>query len=99
MWSPSSDTCHDLHELNDLRSRSLLFIHNLLESLRSNGISASYCLAPSNTTLCFICALPTELSVPKVRTAILEMLQNARISTKEKVLLADLEHGPALIIS
>lgn len=32
---------HDLHELNDLRSKSLHFIHNLLESLHSNGVSTS----------------------------------------------------------
>ncbi|KAF9241380.1 hypothetical protein BU15DRAFT_87296 [Melanogaster broomeanus] len=98
MWCPS-DTCYDLHDLHDLRSRSLLFIHDLLESLRSNGISASYRLAPSNSSLCFICALPTELSVPKLRTAAVEILQNAKINAREKVLLADLEHGPALIIS
>ncbi|KAI6136641.1 hypothetical protein F5141DRAFT_1075820 [Pisolithus sp. B1] len=65
----------------------------------SNGISASYKLAPSNSSLCFICALPTELSVPKVRSATVEMLQNARVNARQKVLLADLEHGPALIIS
>ncbi|KAH7883588.1 hypothetical protein F5I97DRAFT_1894114 [Phlebopus sp. FC_14] len=99
MWCPSSDTCHDLHDLHDLRSRSLLFVHHLLEFLRSNGISASYRLAPSNSSLCFICALPTELSEPKRRTATVEMLQNAKINAREKVLLADLEHGPALIIS
>jgi hypothetical protein len=28
----------DLHDLHDLRSRILLFIHNLLESLRSAGV-------------------------------------------------------------
>ncbi|KAL4069618.1 hypothetical protein V8B97DRAFT_1918128 [Scleroderma yunnanense] len=99
MWSPSSDTCHDLHELNDLRSKSLHFIHNLLKSLHSNGISASYRLAPSNSSLCFICALPTELSVPKLRSATVEILQKAKINAREKVLLVELEHGPALIIS
>lgn len=98
MWS-SSDICLDLHDLHDLRSRILLFIHNLLESLRSAGIPASYRLAPSNSSLCFICALPTELSVPKVRSAAVEILQNANIHAREKVLLADLECGPALIIS
>ncbi|KAG1769220.1 hypothetical protein CY34DRAFT_798883 [Suillus luteus UH-Slu-Lm8-n1] len=99
MWSSPSDICLDLHDLHDLRSRILLFIHNLLESLRSAGIPASYRLAPSNSSLCFICALPTELSAPKVRSAAVEILQNANIHAREKVLLADLECGPALIIS
>ncbi|KIK93737.1 hypothetical protein PAXRUDRAFT_828651 [Paxillus rubicundulus Ve08.2h10] len=99
MWCPSSDTCYDLHDLHDLRSRSLLFIHDLLESLRSDGISASYRLAPSNSSSCFICALPTELSVPKLRTTMVEILQNIKINSREKVFLADLEYGPALIIS
>ncbi|KAG0708853.1 hypothetical protein DFH29DRAFT_889341 [Suillus ampliporus] len=99
MWSSPSDTCLDLHDLHDLRSRILLFIHDLLESLRAAGIPASYRLAPSNSSLCFICALPTELSAPKVRSAAVEILQNANIHAREKVLLADLECGPALIIS
>ncbi|KAG2159855.1 uncharacterized protein EDB93DRAFT_1112280 [Suillus bovinus] len=99
MWSSLSDTCLDLHDLHDLRSRILLFVHDLLESLHSAGISASYRLAPSNSSLCFICALPTELSAPKVRSAAVEILQNANIHAREKVLLADLECGPALIIS
>ncbi|KAH7911210.1 hypothetical protein BJ138DRAFT_1172688 [Hygrophoropsis aurantiaca] len=95
----SSDTCSDLHDLHDLRSRFLLFIHDLLESLRSSGIPASYRLVPSNTSLCFVCALPAELSAPKIRAAAIEILQNAKINVREKILLADLEHGPALIIS
>ncbi|KAG2154839.1 hypothetical protein DEU56DRAFT_770707 [Suillus clintonianus] len=99
MWSSPSDICLDLHDLHDLRSRILLFIHDLLELLRSAGIPASYRLAPSNSSLCFICALPTELSAPKVRSAAVEILQNAKIHAREKVLLADLECGPALIIS
>ncbi|KAG2366524.1 hypothetical protein BDR07DRAFT_1352277 [Suillus spraguei] len=99
MWSSPSDICLDLHDLHDLRSRILLFVHDLLESLRSAGIPASYRLAPSNSSLCFICALPTELSAPKVRSAAVEILQNANIHAREKVLLADLECGPALIIS
>ena len=28
----------DLHDLNDLRSRSLVFIHNLVNSLRESGV-------------------------------------------------------------
>lgn len=30
----------DLHDLNALRTRSLMFIHNLVEALRTAGVSA-----------------------------------------------------------
>ncbi|ETW87209.1 hypothetical protein HETIRDRAFT_166745 [Heterobasidion irregulare TC 32-1] len=42
-WAPSSDLCIDLHDLHDLRSRSLLFIHNLVESLRASGVCHNRC--------------------------------------------------------
>ncbi len=29
----------DLHDLHDLRTRSLLFVHKLVESLRAAGVS------------------------------------------------------------
>ncbi|KAI0932191.1 hypothetical protein AcW2_000883 [Taiwanofungus camphoratus] len=35
----SSNACKDLHDLHDLRSRSLVFVHNLVESLRASGVS------------------------------------------------------------
>jgi hypothetical protein len=56
-WSSSSDICMfpllfnfmpliqksglDLHDLHELRSRFLLFIHDLLQSLRSSGVRPS----------------------------------------------------------
>ncbi|KAI0365261.1 hypothetical protein BV20DRAFT_1028434 [Pilatotrama ljubarskyi] len=96
---PSSATCVDLHDLHDLRSRSLLFVHNLVESLRASGISASYRLQPANCPMCLICALPSGLDASKVRAAAFAAVQNAKLDLKGKALLADLEDGYALIIT
>ena len=35
----TASTGVDLHDLHDLRTRSLLFVHNLVESLRAAGVS------------------------------------------------------------
>ncbi|RPD62926.1 hypothetical protein L227DRAFT_651217 [Lentinus tigrinus ALCF2SS1-6] len=96
---PSSSTCVDLHDLHDLRTRSLLFVHNLVESLRAAGVPASYKLQPANCPMCLVCALPSGLDASKVRAAAFAAVQNAKIDFKEKVLLADLEDGYALVIT
>ncbi|KAI0801249.1 hypothetical protein C8Q74DRAFT_1364877 [Fomes fomentarius] len=114
---PSSTTCADLHDLHDLRTRSLLFVHNLVESLRASGVSiirvsstkllaeriiqvpASYKLQPANCPMCLVCALPSGLDASKIRTAAFAAVQNAKLDLKEKVLLADLEDGFALVIT
>ncbi|KAJ4486136.1 hypothetical protein J3R30DRAFT_3401779 [Lentinula aciculospora] len=38
-WSAESNLCLDLHDLNHLRSKSLMLIHDLVNSLRSSGVS------------------------------------------------------------
>jgi len=92
-WSPSTDTCLDLHDLNELRSRFLLFIHDLLKSLRSSGVSASYSLAPSNTSLCLVCPKPVDIRVlPKLDQF------NTRLK-REQVALVNLDDSPCLIIT
>ncbi|EPQ60639.1 hypothetical protein GLOTRDRAFT_135289 [Gloeophyllum trabeum ATCC 11539] len=98
-WCSPSDTCLDLHDLHDLRSRALLFIHNLTESLRSSGIPASYRLAPCNSNLCLVCPISSKYDLNKVKTDAFRAVQHAGHLEREKVLLADLEHGPALIIT
>ncbi|TFK57083.1 hypothetical protein OE88DRAFT_91830 [Heliocybe sulcata] len=98
-WCPSSDTCLDLHDLHDLRSRALMFIHNLTESLRSSGISASYRLAPCNSSLCVVCPISSKHDVNKVKVAAFRAVEHTKHLEREKVLLADLEYGPALIIT
>ncbi|KAI0825119.1 hypothetical protein BC628DRAFT_291535 [Trametes gibbosa] len=96
---PSSAACADLHDLHDLRSRSLLFIHKLVESLRASGIPASYRLQPASCHMCVVCALPSGLDASKVRAAAFAAVQNAKLDLKEKVLLASLEDGYALVIT
>ncbi|KAI0756976.1 hypothetical protein C8Q80DRAFT_1264964 [Daedaleopsis nitida] len=96
---PSSTTCADLHDLHDLRTRSLLFVHNLVESLRASGVPASYKLHPANCPMCIVCALPSGLDASKVRAAAFAAVQNAKLDLKEKALLADLQDGFALVIT
>ncbi|PIL31951.1 hypothetical protein GSI_06655 [Ganoderma sinense ZZ0214-1] len=95
----SSSTCADLHDLHDLRTRSLMFVHNLVESLRTSGIPASYRLQPANCAMCLVCALPSGLDASKVRAAAFAAVQNAKLDLKEKALLADLHDGYALVIT
>ncbi|KAH9944372.1 uncharacterized protein BXZ73DRAFT_73902 [Epithele typhae] len=96
---PSSSTCADLHDLHDLRTRSLLFVHNLVESLRAAGVHASYRLQPANCAMCLVCALPSGLDASNVRAAAFAAVQNAKLDLKERALLADLKDGYALIIT
>ncbi|KIM85200.1 hypothetical protein PILCRDRAFT_817199 [Piloderma croceum F 1598] len=98
-WCPASDIYNDLHDLHDLRTRFLLFIHSLLESLRASGIPASYALAPSSSPLCLVCALHPDLSAFKAKTAAIQVFQGAQNGKRDNVLLGDLEHGPALMIT
>jgi len=98
-WSSSSDTCLDLHDLHELQSRFLLLIHDLLQSLRSSGVVASYSLAPSNSPLCLVCALPPGSGTSQVTASAVSMLKNTDTKKRGNVLLGQLEHGPCLVIT
>ncbi|KAI0047830.1 hypothetical protein FA95DRAFT_1605778 [Auriscalpium vulgare] len=98
-WSPTSDICIDLHDLNALRTRSLLFIHDLVSALRASGIPASYTLTPSNSPLCFICASHSSLDKAKVQRSAHEAYIKTKSGVREKVLLVQLKHGPALVLT
>lgn len=98
-WAPSSDLCIDLHDLHDLRSRSLLFIHDLVESLRASGVPASYTLAPSNSPVCLVCASHSELDKDKVRASAHEALEKTKPCARERVHFVQLKDGPALVIT
>ncbi|KAI0778200.1 hypothetical protein BD413DRAFT_466524 [Trametes elegans] len=88
-----------LNDLQDLRSRSLVFVHNLVEALRASGIPASYRLQPASCPMCLVCALPSGLDASKVRAAAFAAVKHANLDLKEKALLADLEDGYALVIT
>ncbi|KAF8203661.1 hypothetical protein BJ912DRAFT_940654 [Pholiota molesta] len=92
-WSSSTDTCLDLYDLHELKSRFLLFIHDLLQSLRSSGVSASYSLAPSSSSLCLICQKPVSVDV-------LQQLQGSSDKfRRDQVTLVDMEGGHCLVIT
>ncbi|KDR84989.1 hypothetical protein GALMADRAFT_233523 [Galerina marginata CBS 339.88] len=93
-WSSSTDTCLDLHDLHDLRSRFLLFIHDLLQSLRSSGISASYSLAPSSSSLCLICQKPIDTA-----SVVDKLYETNNKLKRDQAALVDLNGVPCLIIT
>ncbi|GBE77949.1 hypothetical protein SCP_0108310 [Sparassis crispa] len=95
----ASNTCFDLHDLHDLRARSLLFVHNLVETLRVSGIPASYRLQLTSCPLCLVCALPPDLDSTKIKAAALSAVRDAHLQLKDKAFLADLEDGLALVIT
>jgi len=61
-------------------------------------ILASYALAPSSSPLCLVCALHPDLSASEAKSAAIKVFQNAKYG-RDNVLLGELEHGPALIIT
>ncbi|KIP11946.1 hypothetical protein PHLGIDRAFT_17770 [Phlebiopsis gigantea 11061_1 CR5-6] len=95
----SCDTFVDAQDLHELRSRSLVFVHDLVECLRSRGIATSYRLQPSNCSLCVVCALPSDIDANKVKTAALAAVENLRFQLRQKAFMADLEDGLALVIT
>jgi len=95
-WSPSSEICIDLHDLYTLRSRSLHFIHDLVDSLRESGVRASYKLMPSNSPLCLICAGHSRVDKNAFQLSAQDAL---KMGVRERVLLVELEDGPALVVT
>ncbi|CAA7265802.1 unnamed protein product [Cyclocybe aegerita] len=92
-WSASTDTCLDLHDLQEVKARFLHFIHDLLQSLRSAGVSASYSLAPSSSPLCLVSQRPID-------TEVLQKVGQCSNQFKRKqVTLIDLEDAPCLVIT
>ncbi|KAF8350064.1 hypothetical protein F5887DRAFT_412460 [Amanita rubescens] len=97
-WSPSYDTNLDLHDVNELRSRVLLFVHDLLQSLRSVDIIASYSLIPSNSPVGFVWALPPNLRAPLLQFNA-EELKSSPINKRNNVFLVNSKSAPCLIIT
>ncbi|KIL70831.1 hypothetical protein M378DRAFT_155761 [Amanita muscaria Koide BX008] len=101
MWSPSCDASLDLHDINELRSRLLLFVHDLMQSLRAADVSiiTSYSLVPSNAPVCLVWALPPDLSGSQLQDSTKELLKRVQITGRDNVLLADSKNIPCLIIT
>ncbi|KAK0456597.1 hypothetical protein EV421DRAFT_77016 [Armillaria borealis] len=72
---------------------------DLLQALRSSGVHASYSLAPSNSSLCLVCASPPDLKGSQVTSFVVDILQHTKLSKRENVILADLKSWPSLIIT
>jgi len=92
-WSSATDTCVDLHDLHELKSRALVLIHELTQSLRASGVTASYSLAPSNLSLCVVSQQPANLDV----------LEKARQCSTElergKLALITIDENPCLVLA
>ncbi|KAF9526484.1 hypothetical protein CPB83DRAFT_857891 [Crepidotus variabilis] len=92
-WSSATDTCLDLHDLHELKSKALLCVHDSLQSLRSSGVSASYSLAP----------LSSSLSVVSQRPISLELLKKAQISSGQlkrgKTVVVNIDGAPCLVLA
>ncbi|KAA1471482.1 hypothetical protein DENSPDRAFT_837492 [Dentipellis sp. KUC8613] len=98
-WCPSVDYCSDLHDLQDIRSRALLLLHNLIKSLHARGVSATYRLTPSSTPLCLITASAPADSRERYQTCIHEALNRTQLNEREKVLLVRHDDGPVLVVT
>ncbi|KAJ7254113.1 hypothetical protein B0H12DRAFT_1184373 [Mycena haematopus] len=92
-WSPSSDNCLDLHDLHSLRTKFLLFIHDLVRALQSSGVAASYVLVPSSSSRCILCAG----TCADLASAIDILKKTSLPDTRQNVLLADLG-CPCLVV-
>ncbi|KAE9382555.1 hypothetical protein BT96DRAFT_230296 [Gymnopus androsaceus JB14] len=66
-----------------------MLIHDLVKSLRSSGILATYSLAPAHSPLCLVCACSPGFNASRINTRALAMLQNAKLDIGEHVLLAN----------
>ncbi|KAI0285311.1 hypothetical protein BGY98DRAFT_945276 [Russula aff. rugulosa BPL654] len=98
-WSPSSDICIDLHDLNTLRSRSLHFIHDLVNALRESGVRASYKLMTSNSPLCLICTCHSRLDTNAIQLSAHDAYTKMKMRVREQVLLVESEDGRALVVT
>ncbi|TRM66315.1 hypothetical protein BD626DRAFT_487396 [Schizophyllum amplum] len=98
-WSGSSESCFDLHDLHKLRTRFLVFIHDLLQSLRASGVYAVYSLAPSNaSSYCMISVQAPGFCGSPYASAPAAVEKLNLINKSTHVFLADLDNGPCLIM-
>ncbi|KAL5535524.1 hypothetical protein ACEPAF_3618 [Sanghuangporus sanghuang] len=98
-WSSSPMHCLDLHDLHDLRNRSIVFVHELLKLLRASGIQATYRLVPSSVDLATISISASETSSKQQLPIDHDLLATAQDTEHGKTLLARTREGPVIIMT
>ncbi|KAF8707918.1 hypothetical protein RHS03_03824, partial [Rhizoctonia solani] len=90
----------DLHDVHDLRRRSLDLVHELTGSLRSSGINASYQLSPCHSPLALVFVLPQNrtdgVRSCKVTEAMKDLMKGA---PSDKLYLTSVSGVPSLVIT
>ncbi|QRV91535.1 fatty acid elongase [Ceratobasidium sp. AG-Ba] len=91
----------DLHDIQDLRRRSLDVVHELTGSLRSSGINASYQLSPCHSPLALVFMLPQSRATDNARAckatqSMQDLMKNAQ---SDKLYLTTVSGVPSLVIT
>ena len=90
----------DLHDIHDLRRRSLDLVHELTGSLRSSGINASYQLSPCHSPLALVFVLPQNpvdtVRSCKVTQSMQELMKGAE---SDKLYLTSVSGVPSIVIT
>ena len=91
----------DLHDIHDLRRRSLDLVHELTGSLRSSGINASYQLSPCHSPLALVFVLPQNRATDNARAckATQSMQDLMKGAQSDKLYLTTLSGVPSLVIT
>ncbi|KAF5314047.1 hypothetical protein D9611_006809 [Ephemerocybe angulata] len=95
-WGSTDDSYWDFNDLQEQRARLLVLIHDLIKSLRSAGIIATYSLTPSNSSRCVVCALPPDTYLNQV---VISEVEKARSSASNGVSLVEWSTGPCLVVN
>jgi len=99
----SRDSPYDLFDVQDIQTRSLKYLHCLVEELRDVGVPVSYTLSPSVTPLsvCLAIVIPVAkgLSSAKIKMSVCNAVRSADALPREKFLAASVENNTALIIT
>ncbi|KIY71622.1 hypothetical protein CYLTODRAFT_418689 [Cylindrobasidium torrendii FP15055 ss-10] len=98
-WAPPNDPCFDLHDLHELRGRCILFLHEMLQSLRLSGMQVTYNLVPCEYALCLISASAPDVAGSQVKSCALDLLRDSQSIKRENIILAQLSSYPSLIIT
>ncbi|EFI28613.1 hypothetical protein CC1G_13639 [Coprinopsis cinerea okayama7 len=96
-WDPSAEDCWDLQDFQELRSRFLVFVHEVITSLRNAGLVASYSLAPSGSSRGMIVALPSNTAVNQ--QVVSDSFSKIGLGPSNGITVMDTKAGPSIVIS